>query len=103
MNNFCDFISLGDGDFYCAKCGRTIYTDDADPPFLPCPKKIDEDPNCCSQHQVTIRFEICKLCDKFTTNVCSECGCLVSNTMHFTNKLFWKNNSCPLNKWGKIN
>lgn len=101
-NNFCEFISLDDGDFYCIKCSRIIYSHDHEPPIMPCAKLIDKDPNCCSPEEVLYRFDICKKCDKFADNVCLECGCLVSSAMHFTNKLYWKNNSCPLDKWNKL-
>jgi hypothetical protein len=103
MNNFCDFVSLNDGDFYCTKCGRIVYSYDQDFPLLPCPKQNQQDPNCCSDEEISNRYNVCTNCDKFKENVCLECGCFISRAAHFTNKLYWKNNSCPLNKWEKIN
>jgi hypothetical protein len=102
-HNFCEFVDLGGGDFYCSICGRTVYSHDGEPPLMPCSKNMNQDPNCCSQQQILYRYEICQHCEKFDDNICLECGCSISSATHFTNKLFWKNNSCPLNKWNKLN
>lgn len=102
-NNFCEFVDLGGGDFYCSKCGRIVHSHDYDPPILPCAKQQTTDPNCCSVEEIKNRYSICEKCEKFNENVCLECGCFISSSAHFTNKLYWKNNSCPLNKWGQIN
>ena len=41
------------------------------------------------------RMEACRDCDRFTANVCRECGCV----MVF--KTWLANSECPLGKWGR--
>lgn len=42
------------------------------------------------------RMVECRACDRFTSNVCRECGCV----MVF--KTWLANSECPLGKWGKV-
>lgn len=63
----------------------------------------------CSQKEVDKRYDICMSCDFFETirfdqieavARCNYCGCSLSNNKkYFLNKLAWKDQKCPINKW----
>lgn len=38
-------------------------------------------------------LKVCYACEKFDSNICSECGCIIAVLSGS------KNNSCPLSKW----
>lgn len=54
-----------------------------------------------SQEEIDRRYEICKECPLFRDEICNHnsCGCNVSNKQKFLNKLAWKDQQCPLDKW----
>jgi hypothetical protein len=54
-----------------------------------------------SQKQINDRFDICLKCDFYdkSHSQCLQCGCGVSNKKLFLNKLAWKDQKCPLDKW----
>ena len=63
----------------------------------------------CTQEEINERFAICKECPLFIKNgeeagVCSHksCGCNLNLEMVFLNKLGWRREKCPLDKWGPI-
>lgn len=63
----------------------------------------------CSNKEITNRYNICCSCDffevlEFNEKVaiarCNNCGCTLSNDKkYFLNKLAWKDQKCPINKW----
>lgn len=54
-----------------------------------------------SQDEIDRRYEICKECPLFSDGICkhNSCGCNISNVQKFLNKLAWKDQQCPLDKW----
>jgi len=63
----------------------------------------------CTQEQVDERYAICRECPLFINHgnmkgICSHssCGCNITNTLVFLNKLGWADQSCPIGKWGPI-
>ncbi len=63
--------------------------------------------NKSSQRLIDKRYNICTGCKHFNFTVqkhnvkatCDECGCNLSNKKVFMNKLAWKDQRCPLDKW----
>lgn len=57
-----------------------------------------------SEEQIKERYSICESCSLYINNVCSHesCGCNISDTKKFLNKLAWAEQECPLGKWPKI-
>lgn len=53
----------------------------------------------CSQDEIDARLAICQECPSFTGTHCQECGCACSGRSKFFNKLAWKSEKCPLEKW----
>lgn len=54
------------------------------------------------------RYDICTTCEFFNKlktshqdilAQCDYCGCNLSNKKIFLNKLAWKDQKCPINKW----
>ena len=41
------------------------------------------------------RLEICKDCDHYTNEICTQCGC----AMKFKARLAGSKGSCPIGKW----
>lgn len=104
-NTFCEFIDIGLDSYQCVKCGLMISSDD-EPPVMFCAavnnREIEQLENTglgCSQEEVERRFSICKACEFFQNNSCIKCGCRIVRNREFKNKLLWKNEQCPLNKW----
>ncbi len=64
--------------------------------------KNNNSENQCSQEQIDARLEICKTCEFYQNNSCLKCGCSLSRDRNFMNKLYWKNKSCPIGKWGSV-
>lgn len=60
-----------------------------------------------SQKEIYRRYDICKLCPYFEPlnsdsqikAICQICGCNLSDTKIVMNKLAWKDQKCPLNRW----
>jgi len=53
----------------------------------------------CSRREIQNRLEICHTCDQFTGTACAQCGCRVNLEKRFRNKLAWRSEQCPLEKW----
>lgn len=106
-NSLCEFIDIGLDNYQCIKCGVTISSHDGIP-VLFCSAinehdiaHIEQTGLGCSAEQIAKRFAICQSCDFFKDNSCSKCGCRVVRNKEFKNKLLWKNEQCPMDKWGK--
>lgn len=58
-----------------------------------------------TQQQINERYNICLACDMYNAkdSTCMMCGCNVNQKKIFMNKLAWADQSCPLQKWGKLN
>jgi hypothetical protein len=54
-----------------------------------------------SQSLIDYRFDICFRCSEYDAKnrQCSICGCNLGRKQIFLNKLAWKDQSCPINKW----
>ena len=54
-----------------------------------------------SQALINYRFSICQNCPEYDYKhkECSICGCNINNKKQFMNKLAWKDQNCPINKW----
>lgn len=106
IHNLCDFIDDGFDTYRCQKCGLIVFSEDG-PPALPCSYTefdIQELQNIglgCSNEQILKRYDICTNCEFFQNNVCSQCGCRIVSLLEFKNKLVWKDQECPVGKWGK--
>lgn len=58
-----------------------------------------------TQQEIDTRFAICQDgCEFYNKNegICMMCGCNVNRKKIFMNKLAWADQSCPVNKWTKI-
>lgn len=117
-------IIYQDGVYICTNCGRTVKY----PNFQrKCRKKVEKiegniEPGIlakvvhftkavtnhvvagspkCTQEEIDKRYEICKGCELFKNNTCthSSCGCQVTDSQIFRNKLAWADQECPLGKW----
>ena len=53
------------------------------------------------QSLIDHRYGVCLSCDMFDkkNSQCLVCGCNLSNKKIFLNKLAWKDQKCPQNKW----
>lgn len=106
-NNLCEFIDVGWDQYQCIKCGMMISSYDGIPMMI-CASVNQQEIEAlekkglgCSVEQIEKRFSICKTCDFFQDNSCSKCGCRIVRNREFKNKLLWKNEQCPINKWNK--
>lgn len=119
MNIFCEFINTISNRYECLKCGAVVYVEDNSPPIMPCSyimnslnsnniaKHIDgisEDygninDSRASDDTIQNRFSICENCNFFNNSTCSICGCRITRTKEYLNKLSQKNEACPINKW----
>lgn len=54
--------------------------------------------------EILYRYSICQQCDKFNKakNQCDVCGCFLSTSKKFLNKLAWADQECPVGNWPKI-
>jgi hypothetical protein len=54
-----------------------------------------------SQELINNRFAICSGCDFFDkyNKQCLHCGCSINQKAIFMNKLAWKDQKCPTDKW----
>lgn len=54
-----------------------------------------------TQDVINIRYYTCIGCESYDSknSQCLECGCNVSRKKEFLNKLAWKDQKCPLDKW----
>lgn len=58
----------------------------------------------CTQEEINQRMDICRECPFYvktdnTKGRCSKCGCPVSQEKIYLNKLHWKSQKCPVDKW----
>ncbi len=121
----CEFVSTGYNTAKCVRCHNTIQMlDGIDSfPIFPCrsvmselfdkdnikidtiKSQITQDNTShdgltqCSDEEISLRYSVCKGCEYFDNNTCKECGCVLSRDREFLNKLVWKDQSCPKNKW----
>lgn len=53
------------------------------------------------QSLIDHRYSVCLSCDMFDkkNSQCLVCGCNLSNKKIFLNKLAWKDQKCPKDKW----
>ena len=56
----------------------------------------------CTQDEINERLSICKTCEYYENDTCLQCGCAISRAAVHSNKLAFRNKSCPVNKWGPI-
>lgn len=105
QNSFCEFIDIGLDDYQCVKCGIIISSYDGIPVMFCLAtnqieiNELEKNGLGCSKETVKNRFSICKSCEFFQDNSCSKCGCRIVRNREFKNKLLWKNEKCPINKW----
>lgn len=54
-----------------------------------------------SRELINQRYAICLACNMHDSinQQCKECGCNINNKKVFLNKLAWRDQQCPLNKW----
>ena len=54
-----------------------------------------------TQNLIDQRFAICNSCESYDQiyHQCVICGCNINKQKIFMNKLAWKDQKCPLNKW----
>jgi hypothetical protein len=54
-----------------------------------------------SQELIDERYSICKGCEYFDikNHQCLVCGCNINTQKIFMNKLAWKDQKCPQDKW----
>jgi hypothetical protein len=54
-----------------------------------------------SHEEINSRYLICISCDKLNheKSECGICGCSISTKKIFMNKLAWKDQKCPEEKW----
>lgn len=54
-----------------------------------------------SKKLILERYNICLLCDQFdnTNHQCLDCGCNINDQEILMNKLAWRDQQCPRNKW----
>ena len=54
--------------------------------------------------EIKYRYTICKSCDMFDNkkSQCMACGCNITDTSIFLNKLAWADQKCPIGKWDII-
>lgn len=127
----CDFIRMNDYQYKCRTCGTTIANfEGSDYPTLICYAKVNEynpeeygirithidqndepkidpasqkieDLKKCSLEEIEQRFQVCNSCEFYKNNTCEKCGCYLVRDQVYMNKLAWKDQSCPIGKWGK--
>ena len=115
---FCNFIAIDTNIFKCTNCDTIITINDGieDAPIFPCrASMVRQDDNSflesvktlgsqvekqkCSDLEILSRHNICITCTEFKDDSCSQCGCRITRNKEFANKLLWKDEKCPLDKW----
>lgn len=115
--DFCRWISHESG-YKCEICGFTTKLENAirqckAPPgivqrianFIPAfAGHIRVGSPKCTQGEIDYRLNICRECPLYVNHTCisQSCGCAISDKQVFLNKLYWADQKCPLDKWGKI-
>lgn len=106
INNFCDFEDMGLDTYRCIKCGTVISSYEGIP-MLVCKKILPAEEDIlnnktnllCTESEVNSRYSICQSCQFFQQQTCTKCGCSIVRTIELNNKLLWRDQSCPINKW----
>lgn len=52
-----------------------------------------------NQELINQRYTVCESCENFEKDQCLVCGCNINKKKIFLNKLAWKDQKCPLEKW----
>lgn len=52
-----------------------------------------------SKKEKNRRLSICKVCEFYNGTACTKCGCPITMKDNFANKVNWKSEKCPENKW----
>ena len=124
MNENCELVSTPDEDRWrhkCAACRLSVRNKQAtipcvqsevasQPPSLPrrlanfaqaAAKHLVAGLPPASQAEMDRRWVICQACELFDGRICthSHCGCNVSGSAKFLNKLAWAEQQCPIGKW----
>lgn len=106
QKKLCNFIDIGFNKYKCQNCGIIVTSDDGSP-ILPCSydfadmRELQNIGMASTLSVIEGRYELCKTCEFFDNNSCSKCGCKVVSFMEFKNKLIWKDQECPIGRWGK--
>jgi len=115
---FCNFIAIDTGIFRCTNCDTIISTSDGidDIPIFPCKASlvrqddglflesiktlgVESEKQKCSDLEILSRHNVCMMCSEFKDDSCTQCGCRITRNKEFANKLLWKDEKCPLDKW----
>lgn len=104
--NLCDFVDIGLDQYQCSRCNMIIESFDGPPAYICSYINTHllsdvEKSVFCDADQIENRYKICTSCEYFIDNSCLQCGCRIVRNSEFKNKLFFKDQSCPVNKWGK--
>jgi len=124
MHETCELVSTFDGARWrhqCALCKLFVRNQQAtipcarvevalQPPSLP--RRLANFAQAATKHlvagmpqalpfEIERRFTICQACELFDGRICthSSCGCHVSSSANFLNKLAWAEQQCPVGKW----
>lgn len=102
-SELCKFLDIGLDNYQCLRCGKIVTTYDGFAPVLLCdyqrqPTPI-ENSLACSEDEVSQRYSICETCEFFNNHTCEKCGCAITSAIELHNKLYWKDQHCPINKW----
>ena len=121
---FCDLTTTDKDKYICKNCHTTIKIVDqhSEPPLILCKQFLFQNDTVnteniknfvqstedtrngyelCSDNQIIQRHNICMGCEFYHNQMCSKCGCSVTNLKTYANKLASKNSECPIGKWGK--
>lgn len=122
--SYCEFQEQN-GKWICTKCGSVVSrklnqnckikpATRGEPPLvnklinfsIATIKHIANGMPTCTQEEIDERLVICKQCPLYKaytehTGVCTHenCGCNIKDMQTFLNKLAWKDQKCPENKW----
>jgi hypothetical protein len=122
LSNHCVFISTDQSDQYrCTVCGREVVSRHGPagiharckswPPSLTkrainftsaLVSHVARGMPSASQEEIDRRLAICQVCPLFDGAICrhADCGCRISQSQKFFNKLAWADQDCPIGKWG---
>lgn len=121
----CNFLRLQDNWFRCVNCNLELRSPDGKPPIFPCKHSTVKKPNdtkktfaekvknfakasadhlssgmkIASDEVISERYSICKNCEFFNNDTCSQCGCPIYQHKKYISKLAWAEQKCPVDKW----
>jgi hypothetical protein len=106
-NKICKFERTSEVEWQCSVCQQkvVVYEHGSEMPVLPCKGNTKAYIQQTTKHHtensefISQRYEICKACEFFKDNTCGKCGCLVSSSNIYINKLSNKKDKCPIDKW----